>query len=67
MKFAGSFFVQDGISVKSSDNHWPITICFDGSGGLWLNMTQEMAERLHRELGHVLDGAEHDRAEMCES
>ena len=61
MKFTGSFFVEDEINVQSSITGSGVVLVADGTGGLFLHMSEDMAHALFFELRAVLDGMEHDR------
>lgn len=67
MKFTGGFFAEESVGVHDQTDlpgDWPITVCFDGMAGLYIHMTEDMARILHRELGNVIDGIDHDVEEF---
>ena len=66
MKFTGSYFVEDGAEVHSTEDYG-VTVVFDGSGGLFVNMSDQVAEQLLFELRAVLDGKFQDQLEWVET
>ncbi len=62
MKFTGSFFVEDEIKVHQGVSGTGVVLVCDGSGGLYLHLSETNANELRFELNAVLDGMEHDRA-----
>lgn len=59
MKVTGSFFVEDSVEAHAPGDG-AVIVVFDGSGGMFVHMTEQQAEQLRFELTAVLDGLVHD-------
>lgn len=63
MKFMGGVFIENDTVITTLDDpkhrEYPISICFDGSAGLYIHLPYEQARDLHSRLGSSLRSVEH--------
>jgi len=64
MKLTGSLFVEESVVVHDISDiptEWPISVVFDGNGGLFVNLTEAQALDLLSQLDNALRSIDHDR------